>query len=143
LNLLCKSYNWDFSVFSFNYEAEAPRFEDVVRTDALDAEVAASGVTKQMEKDLQAGLFTVEKTFAAFAHNPNIVMRNINKGIAIHAIIAKYGHIKKPSSLYSTYSRCEKYFLSEKYASNHVYDSFAALVRGSTGTKFSIILSLK
>jgi hypothetical protein len=44
-----------FSVFSFNYEAEAPRFEDVVRTDALDAEVAASGVTKQMEKDLQAG----------------------------------------------------------------------------------------
>jgi hypothetical protein len=29
----------------------------VVRTDALDAEVAASGVTKQMEKDLQAGLF--------------------------------------------------------------------------------------
>ncbi len=44
-----------FSVFSFSYEAEAPRFEDVVRTDALDAEVAASGVTKQMEKDLQAG----------------------------------------------------------------------------------------
>jgi hypothetical protein len=47
-----------FPVFSFSYEAEAPRFEDVVRTDALDAEVAASGVTKQMEKDLQAGLFT-------------------------------------------------------------------------------------
>jgi hypothetical protein len=48
---------WIFPVFSFNYEAEAPRFEDVVRTDALDAEVAASGVTKQMEKDLQARLF--------------------------------------------------------------------------------------
>ncbi len=28
-----------------------------MRTDALDADVAASGVTKQMEKDLQAGLF--------------------------------------------------------------------------------------
>ncbi len=57
---------WIFPVFSFNYEAEAPRFEDVVRTDALDAEVAASGVTKQMEKDLQVGLFH-KKYFAAFA----------------------------------------------------------------------------
>ena len=31
----------------------APCFDDICRVDALDAEVAASGVTKQMEKDLR------------------------------------------------------------------------------------------
>ena len=44
----------DFFKRRFNYESElAPTFDDVERTDALDAEVAASGVTKQMEKDLR------------------------------------------------------------------------------------------
>jgi len=43
----------DFFRRRFNYETEeAPCFEDICRTDAMDAEVAASGVTKQMEKDL-------------------------------------------------------------------------------------------
>jgi len=38
----------------FEYESEeAPCFEDIYRTDAMDAEVAASGVSKQMEKDLR------------------------------------------------------------------------------------------
>ncbi len=37
----------------FGYESElSPTFDDVVRVDALDAEVAASGITKQMEKDI-------------------------------------------------------------------------------------------
>ena len=44
----------DFFKRRFNYESElAPTLEDVERVDALDAEVAASGVTKQMEKDLR------------------------------------------------------------------------------------------
>ena len=44
----------DFFRRRFNYESmEAPCFEDIHRTDAMDAEVAASGVTKQMEKDLR------------------------------------------------------------------------------------------
>ena len=44
----------DFFKRRFNYESElAPTFDDVERVDALDAEVAASGVTKQMEKDLR------------------------------------------------------------------------------------------
>jgi len=43
----------DFFKRRFNYESElAPTFKDVMRVDALDAEVAASGVTKQMEKDI-------------------------------------------------------------------------------------------
>lgn len=47
----------DFFRRRFDYESElAPTFEDVVRVDALDAEVSASGVTKQMEKDLLAEL---------------------------------------------------------------------------------------
>ena len=37
----------------FNYESElAPCFDDICRTDALDAEISASGITKQMEKDI-------------------------------------------------------------------------------------------
>jgi len=45
----------DFFRRRFNYESElAPCFDDVTRVDALDAEVSASGVTKQMEKDLLA-----------------------------------------------------------------------------------------
>merc|ERR1712107_503926 len=45
----------DFFRRRFNYESElAPCFDDVMRVDALDAEVSASGVTKQMEKDLLA-----------------------------------------------------------------------------------------
>jgi len=44
----------DFFKRRFNFVSEsAPTFEDVERVDALDAEVAASGVTKQMEKDLR------------------------------------------------------------------------------------------
>lgn len=44
----------DFFKRRFDYESElAPSFEDIYRVDALDAEVAASGVTKQMEKDLR------------------------------------------------------------------------------------------
>ena len=44
----------DFFRRRFNYESmDAPCFEDIHRTDAMDAEVAASGVTKQMEKDLR------------------------------------------------------------------------------------------
>jgi len=44
----------DFFKRRFNFESElAPTFDDVERVDALDAEVAASGVTKQMEKDLR------------------------------------------------------------------------------------------
>jgi len=44
----------DFFRRRFEYESEdAPCFEDICRTDAMDAEVAASGVTKQMEKDLR------------------------------------------------------------------------------------------
>jgi len=45
----------DFFKRRFEYESElAPVFEDITRVDALDAEVAASGVTKQMENDLRA-----------------------------------------------------------------------------------------
>ena len=44
----------DFFKRRFDYESElAPSFGDVERVYALDAEVAASGVTKQMEKDLR------------------------------------------------------------------------------------------
>eukprot|EP00088_Acartia_fossae_P030326 TRINITY_DN3129_c0_g1_i1.p1 TRINITY_DN3129_c0_g1~~TRINITY_DN3129_c0_g1_i1.p1 ORF type:complete len:514 (+),score=164.38 TRINITY_DN3129_c0_g1_i1:89-1630(+) len=47
----------DFFRRRFNYESElAPSFVDITRVDALDAEVSASGVTKQMEKDLMAEL---------------------------------------------------------------------------------------
>ena len=43
----------DFFRRRFNYESElAPTFSDISRTDALDAEVSASGITKQMEKDI-------------------------------------------------------------------------------------------
>jgi len=45
----------DFFRRRFNYESElAPTFDDIDRVDAVDAEVSASGVTKQMEKDLLA-----------------------------------------------------------------------------------------
>jgi len=44
----------DFFKRRFDYESElAPSFQDILRVDALDAEVAASGVTKQMENDLR------------------------------------------------------------------------------------------
>ena len=44
----------DFFKRRFDFESEsAPTFDDIERVDALDAEVAASGVTKQMEKDLR------------------------------------------------------------------------------------------
>jgi RIO kinase 2 len=44
----------DFFRRRFEYESvDAPTFQDIHRTDAMDAEVAASGVTKQMEKDLR------------------------------------------------------------------------------------------
>ena len=43
----------DFFRRRFNYESElAPDFLDIERVDALDAEVSASGMTKQMEKDI-------------------------------------------------------------------------------------------
>jgi len=45
----------DFFRRRFGYESElAPCFADICREDAMDAEVHASGVTKQMEKDLLA-----------------------------------------------------------------------------------------
>ena len=44
----------DFFKRRFDFCSElAPGWEDIVREDALDAEVAASGVTKQMERDLR------------------------------------------------------------------------------------------
>ena len=44
----------DFFKRRFDFEGDsAPTFQDIERIDALDAEVAASGVTKQMEKDLR------------------------------------------------------------------------------------------
>jgi len=43
----------DFFRRRFNYESElAPSFADIDRVDVLDAEVRASGMTKQMEKDI-------------------------------------------------------------------------------------------
>ena len=43
----------DFFRRRFNYESElAPQFEDIKRIDALDAEISASGITKEEEKDL-------------------------------------------------------------------------------------------
>jgi len=43
----------DFFRRRFNYESElSPNFLDIERMDALDAEVSASGMTKQMEKDI-------------------------------------------------------------------------------------------
>ena len=43
----------DFFRRRFNYESElAPQFADIQRVDALDAEISASGITKQMEKDI-------------------------------------------------------------------------------------------
>ena len=43
----------DFFRRRFNYESElAPKYEDITRVDALDAEISASGITKQMEKDI-------------------------------------------------------------------------------------------
>lgn len=43
----------DFFRRRFNYESElAPDFLDIERVDALDAEVSASGMTRQMEKDI-------------------------------------------------------------------------------------------
>lgn len=43
----------DFFRRRFNYESElAPQFEDIQRIDALDAEISASGITKEEEKDL-------------------------------------------------------------------------------------------
>merc|ERR1711872_1074477 len=45
----------DFFRRRFGYESElAPTFDDISRVDAIDAEVQASGITKQMEKDLLA-----------------------------------------------------------------------------------------
>jgi len=69
-----------------------------VRTDALDAEVAASGVTKQMEKDLQAGLFICKNFCGICAITEFRIEKHKQRGMAIHAIIAKYGHVKKPGS---------------------------------------------
>ncbi len=55
-------YKADIFLIRYGYEAEAPCFDDVVRVDALDAEVAASGVTRQMEKDLQAEFSTRDES---------------------------------------------------------------------------------
>jgi len=52
----------DFFRRRFNYESElAPSFEDIKRMDALDAEVSASGMTKQMEKDILQHLLLDEE----------------------------------------------------------------------------------
>jgi RIO kinase 2 len=43
----------DFFRRRFDFESETfPVFSDVHRVDALDAEVSASGMTREMEKDL-------------------------------------------------------------------------------------------
>ena len=43
----------DFFRRRFNFESESvPVFSDVRRVDAIDAEVSASGITREMEKDL-------------------------------------------------------------------------------------------
>ena len=47
----------DFFRRRFDYESELhPSFDDVEREDALDAEISASGITRQMEKDILKGL---------------------------------------------------------------------------------------
>ena len=47
----------DFFRRRFDYESELhPSFDDVEREDALDAEISASGITRQMEKDILRGL---------------------------------------------------------------------------------------
>lgn len=47
----------DFFKRRFGYESELyPTFQDVSREDCIDAEVRASGLTKQMEKDLFKGM---------------------------------------------------------------------------------------
>eukprot|EP00095_Tigriopus_kingsejongensis_P008491 maker-scaffold18_size714446-snap-gene-6.30 protein:Tk08491 transcript:maker-scaffold18_size714446-snap-gene-6.30-mRNA-1 annotation:"serine threonine-protein kinase rio2-like" len=52
----------------FNYESELyPQFSDVVREDMLDAEISASGITRQMEKDIlkQLGVNSDEEESAS------------------------------------------------------------------------------
>ena len=46
----------------FNYESElAPCFQDIFRIDALDAEVAASGVTKQVSSFFKKQIVSIIK----------------------------------------------------------------------------------
>ena len=58
----------DFFRRRFNYESElAPSFADIKRMDALDAEVSASGMTKQMEKDILQHLLLDEEDDSDFS----------------------------------------------------------------------------
>lgn len=57
MHLQLKHYLFKITLFPFfsrfNYESELyPKFSDVKRTHMLDAEVSASGITRQMEKDI-------------------------------------------------------------------------------------------
>ena len=50
----------DFFRRRFNFESETfPVFSEVHRVDAIDAEVSASGITREMEKDLVGLLFVL------------------------------------------------------------------------------------
>ncbi|KAG6796637.1 serine/threonine-protein kinase RIO2 [Apis mellifera caucasica] len=53
----------DFFKRRFGYESELyPMFEDILREDCIDVEIKASGLTKQMEKDLlkEMGMIEIE-----------------------------------------------------------------------------------
>lgn len=53
----------DFFKRRFAYESELyPTFEDISREDCIDAEIKASGLTKQMEKDLLKEMGVIENT---------------------------------------------------------------------------------
>merc|ERR1719233_296049 len=63
----------------FEYESElAPSFDDINRVDALDAEVAASGVTKQMEKDLRLEYGMDEETSEGEENDDDDLIEEIN-----------------------------------------------------------------
>lgn len=53
----------DFFKRRFGYESELyPTFDDISREDCIDVEIKASGVTKQMEKDLLMEMGMIENT---------------------------------------------------------------------------------
>lgn len=57
----CFHFFYGGFLFRFGYESETfPKFSDVERTDALDAEVFCTGFTKQMAKELNLELGLAE-----------------------------------------------------------------------------------
>jgi len=69
----------DFFKRRFEYESElAPTFDDICRVDALDAEVAASGVTKQMEKDLRLEYGMDEETSETEESDDDDLIEEVN-----------------------------------------------------------------